>query len=157
MQALGRIIASGRPKFSAALLLCAFMLGAMLLFDATRPGAAVPGAPRIPHFDKVAHFAAHFLLASLLCWALLLARPASIAMPKAAWLAALATLVIDLLLGAGVEWTQATLGQAHGRRAEAGDLAANALGALAACAAFLCMARSAFAAYIKHHEGPPGT
>ncbi|KAA0210083.1 hypothetical protein EDM80_13485 [bacterium] len=149
MQALGRIIASGRPKFSAALLLCAFMLGAMLLFDATRPGVTVPGAPPIAHFDKVAHFAAHFLLASLLCWALLLARPTRMAMPRAAWMAALAALVLDLVLGAGVEWTQATLGQVHGRRAEAGDLAANALGALAACAAFLCVARSAFAAYIN--------
>ena len=78
-------------------------------------------------WDKFNHFAAYALLSLLLIHTLQARRHPSARLLAVSWLIC----VVYGLLLEGLQWFMET-----GRQAEAGDLLANALGALAACVVF---------------------
>ena len=94
-----------------------FALVAFVLFVCLLPGDKLPGTP---FGDKINHFIAHFALAA---WFAGL-------MPRERWWKIFVAL---LLLGVGIEVAQALMHE--GREADARDVVANAIGALAGLAA----------------------
>jgi len=89
--------------------------------------ANVKVPPGVFGWDKFNHFAAYALLSLLLIHTLQARRHPSARLLAVSWLIC----VVYGLLLEGLQWMMKT-----GRQAEAGDLLANALGALAACVVF---------------------
>ncbi len=123
------------PRLAAVMLLGAFVSAGMLLWDASRPSARL-GGPKIPHFDKLLHFGAHFWLTSLLVWGVVLATR-RLCVTRIC----VAALLTDFALGVAVEYVQKLLGAEHGRVFDWWDVAANTTGALAAVVACWLVAR----------------
>lgn len=145
----------GSPRWALFFGAAATLLALLLLLEGSRPASRLPGAPSVAHFDKLLHFGAHFVLASLLAWGALLRRSWSFRKRlRAAWLSAL---FADFALGLGVEVTQFVFGRAHGRQFEWLDVAANLVGAACAIIAMLMVARGVRGAYIKHRSDRPDT
>lgn len=126
----------GRPGRARGLLIGAATSIVLLVYEAAQPGAVANITPPIRHFDKVMHFGAHFWIALLAYWGLvLMGRPHEVR--RRGWLFAGVVLLVDTAAGIGVELTQASLGAAHGRVFDWKDVIANIAGALAAVAASL--------------------
>jgi len=89
--------------------------------------ANVKVPPGVFGWDKFNHFAAYALLSLLLIHTLQARRHPSARLLAVSWLIC----VVYGLLLEGLQWFMET-----GRQAEAGDLLANALGALAVCVVF---------------------
>lgn len=147
---LVRALARGKREYSSLFAAAAVFVALALLIEGSRPAARLPLEPGLPHFDKFLHFAAHFVLASLLVWAAALAPQGRPALRLKS--AALGALVADVALGVAVELTQLWLGRAHGRQFEMWDVAANTTGAIAAIMAFLMVVRMATRPYIKERK-----
>jgi VanZ family protein len=144
------VLARGSRRYALLFAASAVFVALALLIDGSRPSARLPVGPGIPHFDKLLHFSAHFVLTSLLIWAAAL-MPTRHAALRLKW-AALGALVADVVLGVAVELVQLWLGRAHGRQFELGDVAANSVGAFFATIAFLMVVRLALGPYIKQRK-----
>lgn len=122
----------GRPVLGAALLLLSLTSIAMLMIE----GAGPPGKANVPTFrgaDKLLHFGAHFWVAGLMYWGLVLQRHPANPRKRALW-AAIAVLLIDATAGIGIEFVQLSVGGPHGRVFDWLDVAANIAGAAAGVA-----------------------
>jgi VanZ family protein len=106
-------------------------LVALLAWAAIIALLSLPANVKVPSgvfgWDKFNHFAAYALLSLLLIHTLQARRHPSALLLAVSWLIC----VVYGLLLEGLQWFMET-----GRQAEAGDLLANALGALAACVVF---------------------
>ena len=123
-------LAEGRPKLGAALLFASVLSIAMLLYEGSGAPAAT-GLPRFAGADKLLHFAAHFWVSTLMFWGLAFQR-VPVDARKRFVIAALIVLAVDLSGGIAVEFIQSSVGSAHGRVFDGKDVAANALGTVAA-------------------------
>ena len=123
-------LTQGRPVLGAALLFASVLSTGMLLYEGSGAPAAA-GLPRFAGADKLLHFGAHFWVSTLMFWGLAFQRvPADTR--KRLLIAALLVLTIDLSGGIAVEFIQSSVGSAHGRVFDGKDVAANALGTVAA-------------------------
>lgn len=147
---LARSMIQGRPLLSAACAVGALLLGALLLYEGSRPGTRVPLAGGIAHVDKAMHFSAHLLLTSMLLWAGLLWPRGRAAFRLR--LAAVGAFALDCAFGAGAELVQYAWGQRFGRQAEWGDALANLAGTAVATLVFLMVVRWALRAYINRRR-----
>ena len=145
----------GSPRWAVFFGAAATVLALVLLVEGSRPASRLPGAPSVAHFDKLLHFGAHFVLASLLAWGALLWRAGRLR--KGLGAACVGAFFADFALGLGVEATQYIFGRAHGRQFEWLDVAANSAGAACAIIAMLMVVRGALRAYIKQRSTRPRT
>jgi VanZ family protein len=145
----------GSPRWAVFFGAAATVLALVLLVEGSRPASHLPGAPQVAHFDKLLHFGAHFVLASLLAWGALLWRAGRLRERLGA--ACAGAVFADFTLGLGVEVSQYFFGRAHGRLFEWLDVAANTAGAACATIAMLMVVRGALGAYIKQRRARPRT
>ena len=145
----------GSPRWALFFGSAATVLALVLLVEGSRPPSRLPGVPHVAHVDKLLHFGAHLVLASLLAWGGLLWRAGRFRKRLSA--ACIGALFADFALGLGVEVTQYVLGRAHGRQFEWLDVAANSAGAACAIIAMRMVASGALGAYIKQRRTVPRT
>jgi VanZ family protein len=114
----------------------------------------VPDAAAFEHLDKLLHFMAHAVTASLLFWGAVLALRTTLGHRRLLIIAAL-VLLLDSLAGAAIETAQLTFGSDSGRYFSWADMVANLTGAAFAIAVSLVIWLPRAKAAGKIHRDPP--